>query len=114
MIDSQSGHITVSHDVTFDERFKSAIAMTHRPFPGAQHIRQIGPDTMSVLLNDTDDVMHTGSVDDILHTRHGTLVRGGKMARIYPPRILSKIQTQTTTTGTDLLLRRHPRPSTNG
>ena len=69
-------HITVSNDVTFDERFKSAIAMTHRPFPGAQHMRQIGPDTMSVLLNDADDIMHTGSVDDVLRTRHGTSARG--------------------------------------
>ena len=26
--------------------------MTHRPFPGAQHVRQIGPNTMRVLLHD--------------------------------------------------------------
>ena len=32
-------------------------------------LRQIGTDTMRVLLNDADDIMHTGSVDDVLHTR---------------------------------------------
>ena len=63
--------------VSFDERekFRSAIAMTHRPFPGAQYIRQIGTNTMSNLMHNIDPNqadMHTGSVDDLLHTRHGT------------------------------------------
>ena len=61
-----SAHILVSHDVIFDEDFKSAVAASIQPFQGARLIRPAGTHALEHNFDDAN-MEHTGSIDDLLH-----------------------------------------------
>lgn len=89
-----SAHILVSHDVIFDEEFKSAVAASMQPFQGARFIRPAGTHALEHNFDDAN-MEHTGSVSTTYFTL--LLGRGGRtmITLIRPLRIPMKCLTLT-------------------